>query len=154
MAQFLQGTAQFFQVMAPVIAQAPQAAGPIVEMYSAFARQFNLGKQAEDALDQFVKMAEQAAQQPKGPDPAQEAMKAEMALKQQDMQSRLQMDQQKMGLDVEKAKLDVQLKQADLALKNRELELKEAIATTDAAARMVEIEMEDEQQRPVAFGQQ
>lgn len=154
MASFLQGTAQFFQTMAPVIAQAPQAAGPIVEMYSAFARQFNLGKQAEDALDQFVKMAEQAAQQPKGPDPAQEAMKAELAMKQQDMQSRLGMDQQKMALDVEKAKLDVELKQADLALKNRELQLKEAIATTDAAARMVEIEMEDDQQRAVAFGPQ
>lgn len=154
MASFLQGTAQFFQVMAPVIAQAPQAAGPIVEMYSAFARQFNLGKQAEDALDQFVKMAEQAATQPKGPDPAQEAMKAELAMKQQDMQSRLGMDQQKMALDVEKAKLDVELKQADLALKNRELQLKEAIATTDAAARMVEIEMEDDQQRAVAFGPQ
>jgi hypothetical protein len=153
MAQFLQGTAQFFQTMAPVIAQAPQAAGPIVEMYSAFARQFNLGKQAEDALDQFVQMAQQAAQQPKGPDAAQEAMKAELAMKQQDMQARLGMDQQKMALDIQKAQLDVQLKQADLALKNRQLDLDEAIATTDAAARMVEIEMEDSQQRPVAFGQ-
>ncbi len=46
----------------------------------------------------------------------------------------------------------MQLKQADLQLKNRELGLKEKIAEVDAAARLVEIEMEDDQQRAVKIG--
>ena len=151
MSQFLLGTAQFFQTMAPVVAQAPQAAGPIVEMYASFARQFNLGKQAEDALDQFAEMAKQAASNPP-PNPQAEAMKAEMAMKQQEMQGKAQAEERKFQLDMQKGALDVQLKQADLQLKNRELGLKEKIAEVDAAARLVEIEMEDDQQRAVAIG--
>jgi len=144
MAQFLQGTAQFFQTMAPVVAQAPQAAGPIVEMYASFARQFNLGKQAEDALDQFAEMAKQAASSPP-PNPQAEAMQAEMQQKAQSEERKFQLEMQKLGLDV-------QLKQADLQLKNRELGLKEKVAEVDAAARLAEIEMEDDQQRAVAIG--
>lgn len=151
MSQFLQGTAQFFQTMAPVVAQAPQAAGPIVEMYASFARQFNLGKQAEDALDQFAEMAKQAASSPP-PNPQAEAMQAEMQMRQQEMQLTAQREDRKFALDMKKGDLDVQLKQADLQLKNRELGLKEKVAEVDAAARLVEIEMEDDQQRAVAFG--
>jgi hypothetical protein len=144
MAQFLQGTAQFFQTMAPVVAQAPQAAGPIVEMYASFARQFNLGKQAEDALDQFAEMAKQAAANPP-PNPQAEAMQAEMQQKAQSEERKFALEMRKLGFDAQKSELDVQLKQ-------RELGLKEKIAEVDAAARLVEIEMEDDQQRAVAIG--
>jgi hypothetical protein len=144
MAQFLQGTAQFFQTMAPVVAQAPQAAGPIVEMYASFARQFNLGKQAEDALDQFAEMAKQAAANPP-PNPQAEAMQAEMQQRAQSEERKFALEMRKLGFDAQKSELDVQLKQ-------RELGLKEKIAEVDAAARLVEIEMEDDQQRAVAIG--
>ncbi len=144
MSEFLVGTGTFFNTMAPVVAQAPQAAGPIVEMYASFARQFNLGKQAEDALDQFAEMAKQAAANPP-PNPEAEAKKAEIEAKAQSEQSKMQLEMQKLGLDV-------QLKQADLQLKERELGLKEKVEEVNAAARLVEIEMEDDQQRAVAIG--
>jgi len=82
-----------------------------------------------------------------------------MELKSQDMQQRFALDSQKMQLDVQKAQLDVQLKQADLQLKERELGLSEAVETTKAAGMMLEaqqrdeeIEMERDQRRAVAFG--
>src|SRR5262249_16825346 len=49
MSLFLQGTAQFAQAMPAVL-----------EVYGAFARQFKLGKQAEDAIDSFIAQATQA----------------------------------------------------------------------------------------------
>jgi hypothetical protein len=144
MSEFLVGTGTFFNTMAPVVAQAPQAAGPIVEMYASFARQFNLGKQAEDALDQFAEMAKQAAANPP-PNPQAEAAKMEMEAKAKSEERKFELEMQKLGLDV-------QLKQADLQLKERQLGLDEKIAEVDAAARLVEIEMEDDQQRAVKIG--
>lgn len=151
MAEFLNGTGSYFAAMAPLVQSAPAMAEPVAEIYGSFARQFNLGKQAEDALERMVAMAKEAAQNPP-PNPEAEAMKAEMQMKQQDMQAKAQAEERKFQLDMQKGALDVQLKQADLQLKNRELGLKEKIAEVDAAARLVEIEMEDDQQRAVQIG--
>ena len=151
MAEFLNGTGSYFAAMAPLVQSAPAMAEPVAEIYGSFARQFNLGKQAEDALERMVAMAKEAAQNPP-PNPEAEAMKAEMQMKQQDMQTKAQAEERKFQLDMQKGQLDVQLKQADLQLKNRELGLKEKIAEVDAAARLVEIEMEDDQQRAVQIG--
>lgn len=152
MGQFLQGTGQYFAAMAPIAQQAPQAMEHIAEIYGSFARQFNLGKQAEDALERLVLMAKEMSQNPP-PNPEAEAMKADMQMRQQEMQMAAQREDRKFAMDMQKGQLDVQLKQADLQLKNRELGLKEKVAEVDAAARLVEIEMEDDQQRAVAFGQ-
>ena len=61
MGQFLQGTAQFFSAMQPVVEQFPPMAEPASELFAAFGRQFNLGKQAEDALEKLVEMAREGA---------------------------------------------------------------------------------------------
>jgi hypothetical protein len=71
---------------------------------------------------------------------------------QAEMQQKAQSEERKFQLEMQKLGLDVQLKQADLQLKNRELGLKEKVAEVDAAARLAEIEMEDDQQRAVAIG--
>lgn len=76
MGQFLEGTGAFFGTMAPLVAQAPQLASPVAELYAAFARQFSLGKQAEDAIEMLAAMARQAGAQPPPPPPA-EAAKAD-----------------------------------------------------------------------------
>jgi hypothetical protein len=144
MGQFLQGTAQYFAAMAPVAQQSPKAMEPIAEIYGSFARQFNLGKQAEDALERLVLMAKEMAANPP-PNPEAEAMQAEMQQKQQAEDRKFQLEMQRLGLDV-------QLKRADLQLKERQLGLDEKVAEVDAAARLVEIEMEDDQQRAVALG--
>ena len=125
MGEFLNGTAQFFSSMAPIVAQAPQAAGPVVEMYSSFARQFNLGKQAEDALDQFAQIAKQAAENPP-PNPEAEAMQAEQQAKQAEMQANMQVKGQELQIKQAEMQQKGQMGQAELALKEREIGLKEA----------------------------
>jgi hypothetical protein len=111
MGEFLQGTAMFFQAMTPVVQQAPMLAGPVAEIFSAFARQFNLGKQAEDALEEMGAVAKQAAQQqqPQGPSPEQ--ITAEAKMKAEDGK-----------LQIEHGKL--QLSGQELGLKQQELQIK------------------------------
>lgn len=146
MAEFLGGTGQYFAAMAPIVQSAPKAMESIAEIYGSFARQFNLGKQAEDALERLVTMAKEMAQNPP-PNPEAEAAMAQMQAKEQSEARKYDLEMKKLGFDAQKAELDVQLKQ-------RELGLKEKVAEVDAAARLVEIEMEDDQQRAVAFGDQ
>jgi hypothetical protein len=162
MAEFLNGSAQFFSTMAPIIEKSPTAAGPTIEIYASFARRFNLGRQAEAALEDLVTGAQQMAKQPQ-PNAEMERIKAEMQLQAQDQQhrhkiegGRLQLDMKKAEFETQKAGLDVQLKQAELALKQGELalkqgsqELEEAKAQFDATATIAELAMEDEQQRGV-----
>lgn len=155
MSEFLQGTAQFFSTMAPVVQQAPQAAGPVVEMYASFARQFNLGKQAEDSLDQLAEIAKAAAQNPP-PNPEAEAKKAELDAKMQGEQQKMQLEMQKLqqAASAQQAELQIkgvelQIKQVELQIKREELQLKEAVATTDAAAKMLDLELKDDPQPAV-----
>ena len=144
MAEFLNGTGQYFAAMAPLVQSAPALAEPVAEIYGSFARQFNLGKQAEDALERMVAMAKEAAANPP-PNPEAEAMKMEVQAKQESEARKYDLEMRKLGFDTQKAQLDVQLKE-------RELGLKEAEAEVNAAAKLVEIEMEDDQQRAVALG--
>ena len=132
MSEFLQGTAQFFSAMAPVVGAAPEAAGPLAKMYAAFARQFNLGKDAEDALDQFMQMAEQAAQKSSGPSPEQ--MKAEQEAKMADRE---------MGLKERQLQFDQLAKRADLALERDNLGLEESKAELGAIIDLLKLEKAD-----------
>jgi len=165
MAEFLSGTAQFFSAMAPIVQQAPQAAGPVIEMYSSFARQFNLGRQAEDALEQFAQIAQEAAANPP-PNPEAEAAQAEAQAKQAELQARMQEKQADIGLkrdemslkaqqmqaDLALRQVDLQIKQVELQIKREELQLKEAVATTDAAAKMFDLEIKDQPPQPAMNG--
>lgn len=103
MGEFLQGTAAFFSTMAPVIAQAPMMAGPVSEMFAAFARQFSLGKQAEDAIEEMAAMAKQQAQQ------AQEQQAQQAQMQQQMQQRAMQMEEQERAdrSEIERGKLEV-----------------------------------------------
>lgn len=165
MSEFLQGTAQFFSSMAPIVQQAPEIAGSVVDIYSSFARQFSLGKQAEDALDAMVEMAKKAASQPR-PNPEAEAAKQEMQMKMQELQlksqeaqGRLQEGQNKMQIELAKAQAQLQgltlqkeikgadlvLKQMDIAQKGKQMELDEAQAMIDAELRSRELDIQENQ---------
>lgn len=154
MSEFLNGTGQFFATMQPIVQDYPEMAGPLADLYSAFTRQFNLGRQSEDALEQMAEMAKQANGQDK---PNPELMKAEAEVKA--VQDKAQLEQTKMQLEVEKAREDVKIKQAEVQLKQVELRqagerlnLDEAKAEVEAAATFAEIDLETEQERPVAVG--
>ena len=150
MSEFLQGTASFFATMSPVVAQAPQAAGAVVDMYASFARQFNLGKQAEDALDQLAEIAKEAAANPP-PNPEAEAKKAEIDARMQGEQQKMELETQKLQqagaqqqAELQIKQVDLRIKQVELRIKREELQLKEAVATTDAAAKMLDLELKDQ----------
>jgi len=168
MSAFLQGTAQFFSTMQPVVASAPAAAAPLAKMYASFARQFNLGKAGEDAIDQFAQMAEEQAQQAgqEGPSPEEQAMQAQLQMEQQklqmdqkkmeaefmNMQAKVMLEMEKLKLDTEKMGLERDKAAAELGLKQQEVEIKGATAEVDAAAKAAEIELEIDQERAVRIG--
>lgn len=104
MSQFLEGTGQFFGAVAPVVEQRPELQEPLAEVYAAFARNFSLGKSAEDALE---RMAQGAKEAPPEQGPSLEDQKA-------------QVDMKKLELEAQKAQMDMQSKQADLELKKAE----------------------------------
>lgn len=156
MAQFLQGTAEFFKTMAPIISQVgPKGAAPAINLYAPFARMFSLGKQGEAALESMIQMAEEAAKNPE-------------ADKMQQMQQ--QMQQLAAQLDMADKKADLQAKQQDMGLKERAAEREDFMAKADAAAkaakaaddrartniesmsRAADVQMEVMEDRPVRIG--
>lgn len=120
MNQFLAGTGQYAQAMAGAAQQFGPSIMPVMaEVYTAFARKFKLGKQAEDALDKLSTMAQQMAQNPEEkPDPEQQKIEAQLAADQQRNQMEMQTAQQK-------AALETQALQAKIAHEERMAELKE-----------------------------
>ncbi len=108
MNEFLAGTASFFSSIGPLVQQQPMAAEPMAEIYSSAARNFRLGKQAEDALDAFVAMAKQAAKQPP-PNPEAEKAKADAEINQQKLQldgAKLQLEERKLGIEEQRLTMD------------------------------------------------
>ena len=156
MAQFLQGTAQYMQTMTPIVqAAGAEAAVPMVQLYAAFARTHNLGRQGEDALDALITMAEQASQQ-SGQDDPQQQMAQQMAM----MEKRLEVA--KMEAEVEKMRADTALSQRSQALDESKHQLDVAKAQVDARQSQerldmdgikaaAEIELETDQERPVGI---
>jgi hypothetical protein len=141
MGLFLQGTAQYMQAIGPAVQQGAIPGKVAVEIFAAFARQFNLGKSAEDALES---LSDQIEQQPQGGQQNAQAQAADAASqretaakvqverekmqvsaqqKQQDVAARAAIDQQK--IELEKAKLAAQAQQQeqDAVLRQYEIEL-------------------------------
>jgi hypothetical protein len=118
MTLFLQGTAQFAGAMAPIVQQAPGMLQPVMEIYAAFARNFKLGKQAEDALDALADAARQAGGEPQPPkqDPKAEADKARAAAGMAKSQMDLQARAAEHAMTMQELAAEQQIKSQDLAL--------------------------------------
>ena len=133
MSEFLQGTANYFATMAPLVQQSPRMAGPITSMYASFARQFSLGKQAEDSVEELVAMAKEEAQKSaQGPTPEQQAMQAEMQARQAELQMKAQETQGKLQLDGQRMQGEMQIRQAELQIEAQRLELDRQKLTLEA----------------------
>jgi hypothetical protein len=136
MNQFLQGTAEYAKAMGPIVQLDPQLMPTVIEVYSAFARTYKLGKQAEDALDKLSDKGKQMAENPppKPPDPKLEAEKAkadrEMAKGQMDMQAA----KDKHDMEMQKMQAELQIKREELDMKREELAMKERSLMMDAQA--------------------
>lgn len=101
---FLQGTAQFIQAVGPAVQSGQFPPEVAMEIYSAFARSFKLGKQAEDALD---------------------GLSARLAEQQQQKQGQEQDNAQTLEAEKEKAKREIELdrREAELSLREEALRL-------------------------------
>ena len=117
MAQFLEGTAAFLQSVGPLVAEGFLPADVAIDLYQPFARSFQLGKQAEDALEQLGQNARES--KPQDPEAqaqaAQEAQQAQIQAEVQAQEAKAQVDLQKQQqaaqTDIEKSK---QLAQIEL----------------------------------------
>lgn len=154
MNNFLAGTGQFVQGMMGAAQLMPALLPTMTEVYTAFARNFSLGKQAEDALDQLSQMAPQmaqAAEQAAGQNPEQQKMEMQM-----------QFEQQKFELEKQKMGMDLQMKQADLSIKRAEMEMKQQGMQLDLEAKAADIQVRRQtadmdmqgRQMEMQFGQQ
>lgn len=133
MNNFLAGTGQFVQGMMGAAQLMPALLPTMTEVYTSFARNFSLGKQAEDALDQLGQMAPkmaEAAQQAAGENPEAEKMKMQM-----------QFEQQKFELEKQKLGMDLQMKQADLGIKRAEMEMKQQGMQLELEAKAADIQV-------------
>jgi hypothetical protein len=70
-AEFLQGTAAYFQGVAPLVESGVMSQEGALEIYAATARLFTLGKSTEDALEKEIASAKEKSGQPKPPSPEQ-----------------------------------------------------------------------------------
>lgn len=145
MSLFLQGTAQFLSAAGPAV-QAGMLPGAVaVEIFSSFARNFKLGKSAEDALSTLT---EQAKEREGQPDQAQQAQQQaqefeqqkqqfELQSKQMDMQMKQQEHQMKlaeMQMSMEIKREEMRLKQEELAMKEREMGIEAQLTAMRASA--------------------
>lgn len=141
MNSFLQGTAQFIQAVGPAVQSGQMPEDVVVEIFSAFARTFKLGRQAEDALERMGEQAREMAKHPKPekPDPAQ----MEIERKTQQVQAEMQMRQQEAmaGAEFEAQKMqsDMQSRQAELEMR---MEIERAKLESEAALAREKIAME------------
>ena len=125
MAKFLEGTGMYMQSMGGLFQVMPQALPALVEVYIAFARQFKLGKQAEDALEKLPQILQQAMQaQQQQPSPEAEKAKADAEARQEERAMKREAHQ----LDMEAKQMDVAAKQQTSAMKMRENEQKAVLS--------------------------
>jgi hypothetical protein len=129
---FVQGTAQFWQAIGPLV-MADKGVMPVaVEVYTSMARNFKLGRQAEDALESLAEKAQQAADAPPQPDPAvqmeqkkleaeQQARGQELQFKQAESQQKLQFEaakhEQSMQFEMQKHQAEMEMAQQDMQFK-------------------------------------
>lgn len=107
-AEFMQASSAFFGAVAPLVQQGTMPPALAAEIYSSFARQFNLGKSVEDALEQMINMAREGGGQLQQPDPAQQAAQAAAQEKQQLAEQRQAESQSKL----QAVQIETQIKQA------------------------------------------
>lgn len=145
MSEFITGTANFFKTMEPLVGRSPEAAEPIVDIYSSMASVFKLGRQAEDALEKLSEIAKKAAKQPPPPNPEAEKAKAEMAM----MDKEFSLKEKEAKLTADLKMKEGQMKEAEGAARiqlERELaQIKKEIATLELQMKQAEIGMKQQE---------
>jgi hypothetical protein len=104
---FLQGLAGFTTAVTPLVQSGAMMMDEAVDILTALARPFKLGRQAEDALERMGRRAQEQKGQPQEKPPTPEQIQgqkdqAELQLKAQDQQATHQREMQKLGFEQQK----------------------------------------------------
>lgn len=123
MTLFIQGTASFVGAIGPLVQQGAMPGHIAIKIFTAFARHYDLGKSAEDAIEQWGDELEKTAAQPQQqkPDPKAEAAKAEAEAAQQKAKLDVETAKAKHGLTMKKMQGEAQLGEQKLGMQRQEL---------------------------------
>jgi len=112
MTQFVGGSAQYFQSIAPIVQTGGMSKVAAVKIYSAFARNFKLGKEVDDILDQLADQAEQAEKQQPQPDPKQMEVMARIEIE----KARAQREGEKHAGEMQVMAIEQEMKKQEFAM--------------------------------------
>lgn len=149
MGQFVQGFASLVQALGPVVQEGAMPGDVAAAILTGFARNFKLGKQAEDALERLGDDAQKAKQQPPKPSPEEMKMQAEgqrmqmeAGIAQQQAQADMAAKQQDAQLKAQLGQMDLQLKEREMAMREREMQMELLFKQREHELRMAELEMQ------------
>jgi hypothetical protein len=139
-AEFVQGFGGFITAVGPAVQAGVMPMDVVADLLTAFARNFKLGRQAEDALERLGKMAaqpaqgaDQAAQQQAADAQAaqaeQQRVAMEMQFKQAEAQGKAQIEQAKLAMEQQRMEIDAKFKEREIGIREAEVALKAQVET-------------------------
>ena len=133
-AEFVQGFGGFITAVGPAVQAGVMPMDVVADLLTAFARNFKLGRQAEDALERLGKMAaqpaqgaDQAAQQQAADAQAAQADQQRAAMeaqaKQAEAQAKAQIEQEKLAMEAQRMAMEAQFKEREFSIREQEINL-------------------------------
>jgi hypothetical protein len=143
--EYLFGLAQFMQSAAPMIEQKPESAPYLLQLLKWGMAGFRGSSEIEGIFDQAINALQKTPPQQK-PDPEAEKAKAEMQMKQMEMQAKMQMEKEKhaseMQANQQKNDLEMKKLEAEFAFMQKEFDLKFQMMQAELGAKLQEKEIE------------
>lgn len=136
---FVQGLASYFEAVGPAVQAGFMTPVEAVGLMRTFARNYKLGRQADNILDDWQKRLEELAKQPPAPpppDPKVEAEKIKAQSVAQSAQADMASAQMKGDLEKQSMTMEMQLKQAEFDMRMREMQAEEQRARESHAMEM------------------
>jgi len=150
--EMVTAASKFVESWLPVIQAQPAMLDMAFEMLSFALRRFKAGRTLEDVIEQTRLKLQQAASQPKPPDPKVQAEQAKAQVVAQQAQLDMQAAQQKHQMEMEKLAAEVQAQRAEMDMMMQELGIKREAAMIDMAAQREQAAM-DAQSRQADMAQ-
>jgi hypothetical protein len=110
--EMLKASSEFVTAWMPVLQAQPAMLDMAFEMLAFALRHFKMGRSLEEVIEQTKLKLQNAAQQPKLPDPKVQAEQAKAQAAQQKAQTDVQVAQQKAAADAQKMQMELQAAQA------------------------------------------
>lgn len=164
--QFLQGLGAYFQAVGPAVQTGAMPPNVSIKLLMGLARPFKLGKQAEDAMDEWERETTQKIEQAKAnppppPPPDPKVISAQIGLETTKIkagaeQAKTQAEMQKTAAETQAAQqmgaLDAQALQMDAVYRQQEhdFKMKELVASHNAKMAQIEAQAKAAKERPKA----